>query len=203
MVGRLKKRLGGKIMRYLLSSILAIIFALFLLQHPMSAQDYGISGTWYYGSTPTHIRVEFKNRIVLDNGEGSTATGYFTDPWHIKVPQWNVNGQITHNGRRISWSNGTTWTRYRTPYIPLEEYDGRPTSIEVYDNGWRFTIINEQGQRSDGRAQSPRVLYIPSLNLTGYINADATRIRWTNGTVWTRSPDANGGGRGPLSSPAQ
>ena len=190
-------------MKYALSSFLVIITAVLMLPASSNSEDYGISGTWYYGNMPTHIRVESKNRIMLDNGEGSDATGFFTDPWHIKVPAWKVDGQVTHNGRRISWSNGTTWTRFpdKQTHISGRWYhDGRPTSIEVYDNGWRFTIINEQGQRSDGKAQSPRVLYVPSLHLTGYVNQDATKIRWTNGTVWTRSPDS---GPGPLSSPEQ
>ena len=187
-------------MRYLLTALLTVSMGLLMLQSSSFAQDYGISGTWYYGDTPTHISVEYKNRIILNNGEGSRAIGYFTDPWHIQVPDWKVNGQITHNGRRISWSNGTTWTRFpdkQTHVSGRWYHDGKPTSIEVYDNGWRFTIINEQGQRSSGVAKSPTVLYIPSLHLTGYINQDATRIRWTNGTVWTRSRDG-GGGQGPI-----
>lgn len=176
-----------------------ILVALLLLPYLSQAQDHGISGVWYNGNTQTHINARFGNTVRLDNGEGSTATGFFTNPWTIRVLQWNVTGDIRQSGNKIVWSNGTTWTRFpdqKTHISGKWYHDGKPTSIDVYDDGWRFTITNEQGQQSDGKAQSARVLYIPSLSLTGYVNINATRIKWTNGTVWTRSP--NSGSDGPL-----
>jgi hypothetical protein len=178
---------------------LVILVALLLLPYLSQAQDHGISGVWYNGNTQTHINARFGNTVRLDNGEGSTATGFFTNPWTIRVLQWNVTGDIRQSGNKIVWSNGTTWTRFpdqKTHISGKWYHDGKPTSIDVYDDGWRFTITNEQGQQSDGKAQSARVLYIPSLSLTGYVNINATRIKWTNGTVWTRSP--NSGNDGPL-----
>lgn len=150
---------------------LMILVALLLLPYLSQAQDHGISGVWYNGNTQTHINARFGNTVRLDNGEGSTATGFFTNPWTIRVLQWNVTGDIRQSGNKIVWSNGTTWTRFpdqKTHISGKWYHDGKPTSIDVYDDGWRFTITNEQGQQSDGKAQSARVLYIPSLSLTGY-----------------------------------
>ncbi len=171
-----------------------------LLPNFSMAQDQGITGIWYYGDTQTHIKSNYGNTVTLDNGEGSTAKGFFTNPWTIKVPKWNVTGEVRQSGNKIVWSNGTSWTRFpneKTHISGRWYHNGQPTSIEVYDDGWRFTIINENGRQSDGKAQSARVLYIPSLGITGYVNNSATKIKWTNGTVWTRSPDS-GGGDGPL-----
>ncbi|MCI0454160.1 MAG: hypothetical protein L0Y68_04095 [Candidatus Dadabacteria bacterium] len=140
----------------------------------------------------------------MDNGQGSTAVGYFTDPWNIEVPKWNVTGTIGQGGRRITWTNGTEWTRFpqSKTHISGRWYHGnKPTFIDVYDNGWRFSITNELGQTNNGTAQNPHTLYIPSLKVTGYINRDATKIEWTNGTTWTRHPAHGGGGSGPLTAP--
>lgn len=63
---------------------LVILVALLLLPYLSQAQDHGISGTWYNGNTQTHINARFGNTVRLDNGEGSTATGFFTNPWTIK-----------------------------------------------------------------------------------------------------------------------
>jgi len=186
----------------ILKSTLVLLTLLILTPQFSLAQDHGISGTWYYGNTQTHINAGFGNQIRLDNGEGKTATGFFTNPWTLKVPMWNVSGEITQSGNKIVWSNGTTWTRFpdQKTHISGQWYHGKkPTSIDVYDDGWKFTITNEWGQTSNGKAQSARVLYIPSLSLTGYVNNNATRIKWTNGTVWTRNPNS-GGGDGPLTS---
>lgn len=185
----------------ILKSVFLLIALALLIPQISIAQDQGISGTWYYGNTQTHINVRFGNQVSLNNGEGSNARGFFTNPWTLKVPQWNVTGEIRQSGNKIAWSNGTIWTRFpdqKTHISGRWYHNGQPTSIDVYDDGWRFTITNEQGQQSDGKAKGDRELYIPSLGITGYVNQNATKIKWTNGTVWTRNP--NSGGDGPLSS---
>src|SRR5262245_35150323 len=65
-------------------------------------------------------------------------------------------------------------------------HDGKPTRILVAPDGRSITITNELGQSSDGYANGPRNLVIPSLGITGEVNPKGRRIRWTNGTEWTR-----------------
>src|SRR5215813_7969290 len=79
-------------------------------------------------------------------------------------------------------------------------HDGKPTRILVAPDGRSITIINELGQSSDGYANGPNHLIIPSLGITGVVNPKGRRISWTNGTEWTReakNPDFSGnlGGR--------
>lgn len=184
--------------------VLSPLFLALLLILPgmTSSQDFGISGIWYHNSMQTHINVKDFTNVVLINESGDKAVGHFVNPWQIKVPGWNVVGNIQNGGTQISWSNNTTWTRYpsgKTHISGTWYHNNSPTSIQVYDNGWRFSITNESGQTSDGYAKSSRELYIPSLGISGNVNNDATRIRWSNGTVWTRSPS----GSGPLSSPEE
>lgn len=189
-------------MRNVIASSLVLLAVLFLTPLISSSQDFGISGIWYHDSMQTHINVKDFTNVVLINENGDRAVGHFVNPWQIKVPGWNVVGNIQNGGTQISWSNNTTWTRYpsgKTHISGTWYHNSSPTSIQVYDNGWRFSITNESGQTSDGYAKSSRELYIPSLGITGHVNEDATRIRWSNGTVWTRNP----GGSGPLSSPEQ
>lgn len=189
-------------MRNAKMSSLVLLAVLFLMPLISSSQDFGISGIWYHNNMQTHINVRDFTHVVLINESGDRAVGHFTNPWQIKVPSWNVVGSIQDGGTQISWSNNTTWTRYpsgKTHISGTWYHNNSRTSIQVYDNGWRFSITNERGQTSDGTARSSRELYIPSLGITGYVNNDATRIRWSNGTVWTRSPS----GSGPLSSPEE
>lgn len=189
-------------MRNVIVSSLVFLAILFLMPLISSSQDFGISGIWYHNNMQTHINVRDFTHVVLINESGDRAVGHFTNPWQIKVPGWNVVGSIQDGGTQISWSNNTTWTRYpsgKTHISGTWYHNNSRTSIQVYDNGWRFSITNERGQTSDGTARSSRELYIPSLGITGYVNNDATRIRWSNGTVWTRSPS----GSGPLSSPEE
>lgn len=166
------------------------------------SQDYGLSGVWYHNNKETHINVRDSDHVVFVNENGDRAVGHFTDPWHVKVPKWSVTGSIKEGGNSINWSNNTVWTRYSDgkTHISGRWYHGnRPTWIEVYDNGWKFSITNERGQKSNGEARSSRELYIPSLGITGHVSSDGTKIKWSNGTAWTRSPS----GSGPLSAPQE
>jgi hypothetical protein len=65
-------------------------------------------------------------------------------------------------------------------------HDGKPTRILVAPDGRSITIINEFNQSSDGYANGPRNLVIPSLGISGEVNKKGRRIIWTNGTEWTR-----------------
>jgi hypothetical protein len=65
-------------------------------------------------------------------------------------------------------------------------HDGKPTRIEVTNDGRNFTIINELGQRSNGFINGKGELKVPWLELTGYLKDNGQRISWSNGTTWTR-----------------
>lgn len=43
--------------------------------------------------------------------------------------------------------------------------------------GWKVSITNEFGETSDGTAQGPQTLYVPSLSIYGHINRSTTVIR--------------------------
>lgn len=189
-------------MRKTVLTFLSLLFVSFIAAGECLSQDFGISGVWYHGSSQTHINVKDSDHVVLINENGDKTVGHFTSPWKIKAPGWNVTGTIQDGGSTISWSNNTTWTRFPSgkTHISGTWYHGRkPTSIEVFDNGWKFRITNEYGQTSNGSAKSSRELYIPSLGITGYVSDDGSRITWSNDTTWTRTPK----GSGPLSSPGE
>jgi hypothetical protein len=65
-------------------------------------------------------------------------------------------------------------------------HDGKPTSIRVEPDGRNLMIINENGQRSSGVANSPYELEIPSLRIKGRVSHGGQRISWSNGTEWRR-----------------
>ena len=71
-----------------------------------------VTGRWYFQGQPCHITVIGHDQIKLRNNEGRKAKGTFKGPWMISVPDWNVTGAIQDGGNKISWSNGTVWTRF-------------------------------------------------------------------------------------------
>lgn len=77
-----------------------------------------ISGTWYANGNPAascHIS-QSGNSVSLSNERGTTATGSFAGPGTLNT-DWGVfgggrvTGTISSDLRRISWSNGTYWSR--------------------------------------------------------------------------------------------
>ena len=61
-------------------------------------------------------------------------------------------------------------------------------TVEIYDDGWRFNVTDEAGQKSIGKAFNEEVIYLPSENISGQIELDATIIEWSDGTYWAREP---------------
>lgn len=82
-----------------------------------------ISGTWYAnGDTSKRCYVtQSGTSVSLRNEQGRTATGTFTDPGTLDT-DWgyfgghHVTGTISAKLNRISWSNGTYWTRASGSY---------------------------------------------------------------------------------------
>jgi hypothetical protein len=118
------------------------------------------------------------------------------------IPSVCIKGHVSHGGRRISWTNGTEWTR--EPHKHGSDFgqgagqglsqgpsgrwfhDGKPTSISVSSGGRNVTITNEQGRSSSGYMASNHELAISSLGIRGYVGHRERRISWSNGTEWTR-----------------
>jgi hypothetical protein len=77
-----------------------------------------LSGRWYYGDKPTSIDVapDGRNVTVIDD-VGRRTSGYATSPRDFEIPHDRLRGHLSHDGRRIEWTNGGTWTR--------EPYKGR------------------------------------------------------------------------------
>jgi len=67
-------------------------------------------------------------------------------------------------------------------------HDGRPTSIRVDPDGRNLTIIDEDGRRTSGIANSPYEFEVPMSRLKGSVSDGGRRISWSNGGEWTREP---------------
>jgi hypothetical protein len=86
-----------------------------------------ISGTWYAnGNSAARCRIsQSGNSVSLTNEQGATATGSFVNPSSLST-DWGfmnggrITGTISSDLRRITWSNGTYWTRASTtPLTPV------------------------------------------------------------------------------------
>ena len=62
----------------------------------------------------------------------------------------------------------------------------KPLSLTTFDSGWRFTVTDEEGNESHGKAFNEDVIYLPSENISGQIEVDGTIIEWSDGTYWSR-----------------
>ncbi len=159
----------------------------------------GLSGRWYHDGQPTSISVEADGRnVTIINEHGRRSSGYAASHHELEIPSLHIRGHVSHNGQRISWTNGTEWTR--GSYAPGPAFgagvsgpgvgaglsgrwyhDGQPTSISVSSDGRNVTIINEQGQRASGYMSGNHELVISSLGIRGHVGHGGRRIAWANG----------------------
>lgn len=83
---------------------------------------------------------------------------------------------------------------FQNSWSQVEGIDGtwyfgeKPLSVESYDNGWRFSVTNESGEKSTGKAFNDEVIYLPSENISGQIEMEGLIISWSDGTYWSRDP---------------
>ena len=130
------------------------------------------------------------NTIV--NEFGQRSDGYAADPQILVIPSLAITGRVSKDGRRITWTNGTEWRRESSVPGPTVNINGRwfrngqPTSIDVARDGRNFTIIQEWGLRATGRITGNGELIVPAWGVTGQVKQDGQRIKWSNGTEWTR-----------------
>ncbi len=68
----------------------------------------------------------------------------------------------------------------------------KSVSVHVYDQGWRFSVTDETGTKSLGKAFNEDVVYLPSENISGQIEVEGTIIEWSDGTYWSRESFTGG-----------
>jgi hypothetical protein len=152
-----------------------------------------LDGRWYHENKPTRILVAPDGQsITITNELGQSSDGHANDPHHLVFPSLGVKGVVSPNGQRITWTNGTVWTREtKTPNYSGNLgggwfRNGQPTKIEMAGDGRNFTITNEWGLRSTGFVTLNGELQVPGWRVTGQISKNGHKISWSNGTEWTR-----------------
>jgi hypothetical protein len=153
----------------------------------------GLSGQWYHDGKPTSISVapDGRNLTIIDEN-GRRTSGVANSPYELQFG--GLIGSVGHGGRRISWNNGTTWTREPhqggSHFGPAPDqgisgrwyHDGKPTSVSV--TGRAVTITNEAGQSSSGSLAGNEIAIFGGPS--GRISDGGRRISWSNGTTWSR-----------------
>ncbi len=92
-----------------------------------------ISGTWYANGNPAARCTinQSGDSVSLTNEQGATATGSFVNAGTIAT-NWsyfggrNITGTISTDLRKITWSNGTYWSR---PLAPIATPTPVPTPV--------------------------------------------------------------------------
>jgi hypothetical protein len=70
----------------------------------------GLSGQWYHDGKATSIRVDSDGRnLTIIDENGLRTSGVANSPYELDCR--GLRGSVSDGGRRISWNNGTTWTR--------------------------------------------------------------------------------------------
>jgi len=191
---RFSTELGAPAKWALLIFTLIFVFAANARQ-PSDGSAAGLDGKWYHDGKPTRILVAPDGRsITIINEFGQSNDGYANGPRNLVIPSLGITGEVNKKGRRISWTNGTEWTRDAKNPGPDSGLslggrwfrNGQPTSIEVGPDGRNFTIIQELGLRATGRMSSNGELIVPAWGVTGRVKQNGQRISWSNGTEWTR-----------------
>jgi hypothetical protein len=151
-----------------------------------------LSGRWFHDGQPTSINVEADGRnlmIITENGQRSS--GVANSPYELEIPSLRIKGYVGHGGRRISWTNGTEWTRELhhggsdsgQSLSGRWYHDGKPTNISASAGG-SVTITNESGQSSSGSMFGNEIVLLGGLR--GHVDHGGQRISWSNGTEWRR-----------------
>ena len=192
---RIKTVSSGALAKWTLMICTLIFLSTAFARQPSNGSAAGLDGQWYHDGKSTRILVAPDNRsITIINEHGQRNDGYAATNRDLVIPSLGMSGRVSDNGRRISWTNGTEWTRGSNGSGPKPTWglggkwlhDGKPTRIEVTNDGRNFTIYNEWGQRSNGFINAQGELKVPWLGLTGYLKDNGQRISWSNGTEWTR-----------------
>ena len=191
---RLSTELGSPAKWALLIFTLIFVFAADARQ-PSDGSAAGLDGKWYHDGKPTRILVAPDGRsITIINEAGQSSDGYANGPRNLVIPSSGISGEVNKKGRRISWTNGTEWTREAKNPGPDSDVNlsgrwfrnGQATSINVAPDGRNFTITNEWGLPGVGYITRSGELKVPTWGATGHLSKNGQRISWSNGTEWTR-----------------
>ena len=191
---RLSTELGSPAKWALLIFTLIFVFAADARQ-PSDGSAAGLDGKWYHDGKPTRILVAPDGRsITIINEFGQSSDGYANGPRNLVIPSSGISGEVNKKGRRISWTNGTEWTREAKNPGPDSDVNlsgrwfrnGQATSINVAPDGRNFTITNEWGLPGVGYIIRSGELKVPTWGATGHLSKNGQRISWSNGTEWTR-----------------
>jgi hypothetical protein len=177
----------------------------------------GLGGRWYHDDRPTSIDVarDGRNLTVIDE-VGRRTDGYVTSPGEFLIPRDNLRGRLSHDGRRISWSNHGEWTREphkggsnvgQAPgqgssvtgrYNGGSDYGSAPSQRQDISGRWyhdgKPTSISVSGQtvtitNEVGQSSSGSMSgneIVISGGIRGHVGPRGQRISWSNGTEWTR-----------------
>jgi hypothetical protein len=181
--------------------VLCAVLALIVPAAPARAQgsiSQRFFGAWCAQGDPT------RNASISSSAYGAQATNEAgsTSPLFpggingasVVAPAWSgVRGTLDASGSRITWSNGTYWTRCGS-HAPVTlsgtwYAQGDPSrACTVVQRYGRLTFTNEQGVTASGFFDGPRHL-IATWNGTkigATLHRGGRRIDWDNGTYWTR-----------------
>jgi hypothetical protein len=162
---------------------------------PSDSSAADLDGRWYHDGKPTRILVAPDGRsITIINEFNQSSDGYANGPRNLVIPSLAISGEVNKKGRRISWTNGTEWTRESKNPGPDSGVsisgrwfrNGQATSINVGPDGRSFTITNEWGLPGAGYLTRSGELKVPVWGVTGRLSRNGQRISWSNGTEWTR-----------------
>jgi len=136
----------------------------------------GRGGQWFHDGKRTSINVDPDGRnLTVINENGQRSSGYANSPNELEIPSLRIKGRVGDGGRRISWNNGTTWTRQPHEHGsasgqgPSQDlggrwfHDGKPTSVSMSPGG-SVTITNEQGQTSSGHMMGNNIVIFCRAN---------------------------------------
>jgi hypothetical protein len=168
-----------------------------------SAQSFNQTGpflgVWCAQGNPSlraSIEANGPFNLTLTNESGSTSQGIVSGPNgnQITAPDWNlVQGNLSADGRTISWSNNTFWSRCPRPgYVDVQGtwYVSGDQSQACYidQRGGRISLQNEAGASASGSFVGARQITTnwSGTTITGTIARNQNRIDWSNGTFWTR-----------------
>ena len=94
--------------------------------------------------------------ITITDELGHSSDGCANGPHRFSHPSLGITGVVNPNGQRMSWTNGTEWTRetknpdYSGNLGGRWSRNGQATKIDVAGDGRNFTITNELGMQATG-----------------------------------------------------
>lgn len=70
-----------------------------------------LSGKWYINGKPCTIQ-QSGNNLIFTNERGQQSQGYIRPDGSVVATNWgNLIGRLSQNNTRITWNNGSVWTR--------------------------------------------------------------------------------------------